>query len=268
MGLVCKGAHYFHAPSQRVFSRRMEADAQLIVILAGTYEAIYEVGTTKKTMRTAAGDIVYWPPGKPRTEANDPTQPTRCISVYFEWPGAPTEPPYAVRDYHRVITHLGNELLAVKNVPAPQGPAHALSDAYLGAMMAEYVRLAQLAQDNIASRVVRYIEEHMSDPVRLTDIARHVGLEVHHFGRKYKALTGVTPMQEVRRRKAQHARGMLMSIASPTLRAIAPRVGIRSESQLSRLLSRYAGTTARELKKMLVLTRVPERAQARGRKKR
>ena len=95
----------------------------------------------------------------------------------------------------------------------------------------------------------------MAESLTLGQLACHVGLEKHHFGRKYKALTGITPMRAVRRRKAEHARRMILSgtllMNDPllNLRNIAKRVGVRDEHQMSRLLTRYVGGSVRELKR-------------------
>lgn len=59
------------------------------------------------------------------------------------------------------------------------------------------------------ARVCRYIDEHLTDPLTLSDLAGHAGLSRHYFSRLFRAVTGDPPMRYLMRRRIEHARGLL-----------------------------------------------------------
>ena len=58
-------------------------------------------------------------------------------------------------------------------------------------------------------RVCRYIDDHLTEPLTLTDLAGHAGLSRHYFSRLFRATTGDPPMRYLMRRRIEHARGLL-----------------------------------------------------------
>ena len=186
--------HLFTAPPQRVMSRRRHEPAELMVVIGGVYKAFYDTAERRESITAQVGQVVYWPERAERLEENDPERPMRCIGIYFKWPAPPRDLPYVVRDRDHLMDLLAYRLLAVKTAPAHPDLAAPVSQAYLNALLAEYVHQAYLSVDSLVARVIRFTEEHIAEPFTLGALARHVGLEKHHFGRKYKTLTGHTPM--------------------------------------------------------------------------
>ncbi len=244
-------ADFFRGPAHRLLSRiRRTAAAQLIVVVSGVYKATYDTPGGPRSLRAEAGDIVFWPAGSEDTDESEPGRPLHCIAIYLRWPGAPAHLPRLVRDTEHVFDLLARRLLAAVHSPSHKAGLGAVADAYLGAMLAELITLAKAAADStLPAQMIRYTEEHIRQPIRLKDLARCAGLEKHHFARKYKQLTGRTPMQEVRRRKADHARRSLLLDPLLTLTSVAPLVGVRDASTLSRLLRRDACVSARDIKR-------------------
>jgi AraC-like DNA-binding protein len=240
--------HFFKSPSRYVSTRRSGEPAEVIVMLGGVYRARIVDKDSSKLLEARSGDIVYWPTGAERVEENDPQQPIRCVALYFEWRNPPEGLPFAVRDHEGIVRILAERLLSLRDYPLPLPPA--VSNAYLSAILAEYVRLVGLIEDGLVAQVARYTEEHMSEPFALKALASYVGLERHHFGRKYKTLTGQSPMQHVRRRRAEHALGLLMLRPKRSLKDVASRVGIGDEHHLRRLLRVLFGFSIRELRRM------------------
>ncbi len=240
--------HRFTSPAKAVRSRRADERAELIVITGGVYRAFHSRRSgCEPLVEARVGDVVYWPEGGERDEVNDPADPTRCVSVYFRWADPMPGLPSLVHDNQQLIRMLADTLLTLKDV-TPPCPSE-IRNGYLAAMLAEYARLSRLLAGHIEREVARYAEEHMSERIRVGDLARHFGLEKHHFGRKYKAQTGRTPMADVRRIKAEHVRGMLATDTRLHLKEIAPRIGVRDEHQVSRLIKRCIGEPVRELRK-------------------
>lgn len=240
--------HFFRSPATRTRSRRQGDPAELIIMTKGIYRARSLSKDNPAPVEARAGDVIYWPPGADRVEENEPAQPTHCLALYFHWLGKPPPDfPRLVHDYDGIIRILGERLLAMRDTPAILPPA--IWDAYTTAILAECFRLATFMSDDLAARVARYIEEHIAAPIQLADLARHVGLERHYFGIKYKSLTGRSPMQHLRRRRVEHAITMLLATPTLKLKVVAARVGIGDERQLRRLIARHATTHIRALRR-------------------
>ncbi len=154
-----------------------------------------------------------------------------------------------MRDSDHLIDRLAHRLLAITHGPAGKALPGDAANAYLAAMLVEFIALAQAVADPLLRRVADYTEQNIDRPIRLQELARYVGLEKNHFGRKYKALTGRTPIEDVQRRKAIYAKHMLLETPSRTLANLAGYVGVRNAATLSRLLTRHAGTSARDIKR-------------------
>ena len=240
--------HLFRSPPTRIRSRRQGDPAELIIMTKGEYHARPLMKTNTAPVVARAGDVVYWPPGDERVEENVPDQPTHCMALYFNWLSPPPNNfPYLVHDYDGIIRILAERLLAMRD--SPWSLPSAVRDAYVTAMLAECVRLTTFLSDDLVARVARFIEEHIAMPINLADLARHVGLERHYFGKKYKSLTGKSPMQHLRRRRVEHAMNILLGNPARKLKDVATRVGIGDERQLRRLIARHAATHIRALRR-------------------
>jgi AraC-like DNA-binding protein len=240
---------FYTGPSQQVLSRQRRSVSQFIVVMGGAYKATVDTARGRQHIRAVAGDVVCWPVGSENTDESEPGKPLRCISAEFHWPGRPANLPFLVRDTGHVIDLLANRLLVLAHDPTRKAMLGAEANAYLSAMLAEYTALARTGAEELVTRVSNYIEEHIHRPIRLAELARRVGLEKNHFGRKYRQLTGRTPLQEVRSRKAAYAKHILLMSPKWTLSRVAEAVGIRDASRLSRLLKQYAGTSARDIRR-------------------
>lgn len=239
------GVHFFRAPAQRTVSRLKGQLATLVVVFSGVYEArLATSGASGAVVRAGPGDVVYWPANADRTEENDPERPTECIVIRFRWPEAPAGLARVVRDTGGLIRMLALRLLAFKEtavtVPIP------VWKAYLPTIMAEHIRLSLEREDPLVARTADYVERHLAEPFKLGDLSAAVGLNRFYLGRAFKRRTGMTPMEFVRRKRVEHAVGMLASNWS-TPRMIAPRVGIADVAQLRALLRRYTGMSVKAL---------------------
>jgi AraC-like DNA-binding protein len=241
-----QGAYFFRAPKTPNRSVRRKTPATLIVMQAGIYRADAGEGPDAVRIEARAGDAVFWPAGADRLETNDGVHPARCIVCQFDWAeDSPALPPL-VHDHERFLTHLANRLVSLHDDPAGLPPA--VANAYLAAMLGEYMRLALVNLPELAALVSRFTEEHMAEPFRLADLARGVGLNPCHLVRRYRAIIGRTPMDYVRRRRVERAIGMLLSNSALDPQSVATRVGLEDVRQLRRLIRRYAGMTLREIR--------------------
>ena len=90
------------------------------------------------------------------------------------------------------------------------------------------------------------VRDHMrtrfADKLSLADVARHAGMSRFAFVRKFKRLSGRTPMEELRQIRLHEARNLILSRDLP-MKAVAAEVGIGDEYQLSKQFRRQFGVS-------------------------
>ena len=91
-------------------------------------------------------------------------------------------------------------------------------------------------------RALAFIEAHISEPIRLVDIAGAAALSPFHFSRSFKKASGLTPMKFVLVCRVNAAKAMLKNPDVQNI-AIAYACGFASESHLSTSFKSVAGMT-------------------------
>lgn len=90
-------------------------------------------------------------------------------------------------------------------------------------------------------RLRDYIETHLDQTIRLSDLARLAGLSDYHLHRGFRASCGVAPHQWITRRRV--ARAKLLICAGEPLAQVAAGCGFAGQSHLSRVFRRATGVT-------------------------
>lgn len=123
----------------------------------------------------------------------------------------------------------------------------------LNGAQGEMVRQIGLADSRMAQvgRAIRQIRDHVSQPMRVDELARIAGMSVTSFYPHFRSVTSMTPIQYQKQVRLQTARSLLMS-AARDVADVAFSVGYGSPSQFSRdyrrLFGRPAGTDGRTLR--------------------
>ena len=60
-------------------------------------------------------------------------------------------------------------------------------------------------------QAVRWLAEHYDQPIRIVDLAAHVGVSVPTLNRHFRALTAMSPLQYQKRLRLQRARVELLA---------------------------------------------------------
>lgn len=90
--------------------------------------------------------------------------------------------------------------------------------------------------------VREFIEERLSDEIRLDDLAGVVRLSRFHFARAFKSSLGEPPHRYVMRRRIERAKDLLVRTSLP-INDIALATGFRSASQFNRAFKDFVGIT-------------------------
>jgi AraC-like DNA-binding protein len=113
----------------------------------------------------------------------------------------------------------------------------------------DFLRLGQEGSDRARRlpprqlrRVTEYVIEHLSEAVRLGELAAIVGLSQSQFGRAFKASTGLSPHQWQLNARIARARELLLSGAL-SLSEIALITGFAEQSHFTRVFKSVTGTS-------------------------
>ncbi|UFQ16571.1 MULTISPECIES: GlxA family transcriptional regulator [Streptomyces] len=90
--------------------------------------------------------------------------------------------------------------------------------------------------------VTAWMEAHLHRPLTLTEIAAHAGLGVRALTRRFRADTGLTPLQYLLRLRVQRAQRLLERTDDPVER-IATRTGLGTPANLRHHFQRSTGTS-------------------------
>jgi AraC-like DNA-binding protein/mannose-6-phosphate isomerase-like protein (cupin superfamily) len=208
---------------------------ELIVMLAGTLH----LEMRGETVEAHAGDVLHYPAGWVHDETMSATDPVEHHFIGFLWPAWTDDLPLAVHDQQGRIGTLAKWLYQEREAP---GPGKAAADAaFMQAIIAEYVRLGAAGEQPLVARLRAHMRRRLTASLTLDDLAAYARISKFHLVRRYKELTGRTPMQDLRHLRVQAARDLLLTTDLP-LRQISQQTGLRDEQHLSRLFRRIFGT--------------------------
>ncbi|MFI5619778.1 GlxA family transcriptional regulator [Streptomyces sp. NPDC051567] len=88
----------------------------------------------------------------------------------------------------------------------------------------------------------RWMEECLDRPPALSDIAAHAGISVRSLNRRFRADTGITPLQYLLRARVRRAQWLLEHSGTP-VDLIAARTGLGTPANLRHHFQRFNGTT-------------------------
>lgn len=99
-------------------------------------------------------------------------------------------------------------------------------------------------------RLVDYVEDHLEQPISVSELAAEVGVSVFHFVRLFKLAFAVTPYQYILQRRVERAR-ILLSHTTHSIEMVGFKCGFNSGSQFSQTFSRIVGQSPSAFKKSL-----------------
>ncbi len=88
-------------------------------------------------------------------------------------------------------------------------------------------------------RAIAFIEKKLPRRLSVATIAKTAAMSPSHFAHRFRALVGLSPMQYVKMRRLEQARGLLLELAPVS--GAADRVGYASASQFARDFKRHYG---------------------------
>jgi AraC-like DNA-binding protein len=92
------------------------------------------------------------------------------------------------------------------------------------------------------SRAIEFVDEHLSEPIGLADIASSAGLTRMHFASQFRRATGMRPHEYLLRRRIDHAQHLLRESKHNVL-DVALSCGFRSQAHFTTVFKRLVGDT-------------------------
>ncbi len=214
---------------------------ELIVVLGGKMR----LETAEVTVEVERGDVLFYRAGMAHKETSDPGNPVNTLYIAFKGRGAViTDLPLRLRDDDARVRQMVAWLVRDHQSglsPASQTPL-------LSAVLGELQRLREPSEDPWLIRLRDYMQQHHAQSLTLADLAREGGLSKFAFVRRFKRLSGQTPMKELQRLRLNQARALLLTSGLP-VKVIAPAVGLTDEYQLSKLFRKHFKLSPSELRK-------------------
>jgi len=195
-------------------------------------------------MRLDTTEALWVPAGEIATHLT--TAPaTQFVLLGASWAGAAPETRHPIRDAAGRLRELSQWLQMERQAAFPGADGY--RSALLELMVREWRRLAIDETGALEKRLRAFVLEHLDRPLTLDQLAQHLGMGRYHLCRKYREVTGASPMHAVRAVRIEQALELIRGTSMP-MRLIARQVGLRSEQHLSRLLRLHYDVGARDLR--------------------
>jgi len=215
---------------------------EMIVVTAGHED----VAVRDAKLRAGVGDILMFKPGVAHEEWSLLSDPVQSYFLNFWWPGDTSDWPLHSVDEQGRIRLLSSWLHAGRDAAAPE--VRAAEEAFFLAVIREFSRLRGRQEEPLVAAIRHFVRQNIGTPLTVDQLARHAGISKFHFIRRYRQLTGRSPMEDVRMIRIGHARDMILTSSLP-LKAIAPLAGLGDEISLYRLFRRYLKMTPGQLRR-------------------
>jgi AraC family transcriptional regulator len=217
-------------------------------------------GSARSTLRNASRKLVFVPSGHEFYEWQDPRALTRVTYFYFDCANQHVrseldnvETSFAPRLYFEDPA-IWNTAIKLKGlIERPKTEDRLYVEALGAVLVHELVRLShgtprieQRVRGGLAAWqqriIIDYIEEHLTEPIELTVLARLVRLSPYHFCRAFKKSFGLPPHQYHSSCRIEHAKTLL---AKPkcSVTEIALKVGFNETSSFTRAFRKATGLT-------------------------
>lgn len=95
-----------------------------------------------------------------------------------------------------------------------------------------------------------YIHMHLEERIATSQLAAHAGMSVHHFTRRFKHFTGITPQEFIKHYRLEEAK-RLIEHTHFSIVEISYRTGFSSQSHLTKAFNKKYGMPPRRFREML-----------------
>jgi len=246
-GLMVTAMGYYPCAFKHAMKRQNHPDHILIFCTEG--RGLLNIDN--KTIKISSGDFIYLPSGSTHSYSADKQDPWTIYWLHFDGSLAHQFYQYLkLPDYHINIGVQPRVIRVFDGVAALRHSSHNVSEFIQGghqiqALLSYVALLAQQRQpysdkglDWESTRAL--MQQHIHGQLKLETLAATAQLSKFHFMKKFKALTGESPIQYFINMKMQRACYLLDS-SSRTIRQVASELGYEDAYYFSRLFKKTIG---------------------------
>lgn len=258
------GVHLVHAdlypcaPAWRIATKRLEYDG-----LFHIWKGHGWIEIDGHRLDALPGDIFLSRRGRRFAAGHDPKHPFTVLSTGFSLRDAAGADPLRTLPAPDRLRPDGDGATRLREGFLRVVAARAEATSWSGAaargavlcLLAEFLRLAATLpadasataggvapppDETRAAAVIAHVDRHLAERLTSAALARVAGLTVAHFAVAFRGWTGLAPMEFVRRRRIEVARGLLGESDAPVER-IAERVGFPDPHHFNRVFRALVG---------------------------
>ncbi|QHT62314.1 helix-turn-helix transcriptional regulator [Paenibacillus lycopersici] len=233
-------------------------DYELVYFPEGT-GSVYEIGGAPHRLDSPC--FVFTRPQESHRYVFDVERNTRHLFVHFDYePFRRRDERFAAllqQNFHLLPARHGSlvagimqQIIVVAGYQSPHWKRRlsALVAAALEELAAYAGNTPEFASESYPvqiSRGIAYIEEHVTEPITIEQVARHAGWSHEHFTRVFVAAVGVSPKRLLLERRLRHAEELMLH-GNLSVKQVAYRSGFGDEHHFSKIYKRIRGITATE----------------------
>ena len=210
-----------------------------------------------------AGEVILLPQGTEHFYASDPKTPWTLFWVHFQGASTGIFLQYLGFRESRPVTNAGVSpglMAAFTNLMEVRRTGYS-TRAFINASNQLRHIFSQMALEISAQRgqgrggfelsqVQAFMRDNIDQPLNLDQMAATVHMSKFHFSKRYKAMTGYSPVKHFQNMKIEHACSLLDS-SDLTVSAIADQLGYDDPLYFSRLFRKTIGVSPRSYRKSI-----------------
>ena len=228
---LIKTGHFQAKPGWHVGPNVLPFHAMMVVTKGKTYLLIDDGKITIQR-----GDVLLNFAGNRYEQYTDDDDPFESYFVCFSLESYSRKSPIKTRDMNGRISLLMRWLFEESRASSPHSKT--ICNSFLHTLLAEFLNTLSPREDPLVTSTRDFMRSRLDECLTLEHLADNVHLSKYHFLRKYKQLSGITPMEELRRLRVEHALGLILTTHSP-LKVIARESGFANEYALSHMIRKY-----------------------------
>jgi len=222
-------------PSWKLKMHSHEDTNELIIAIRGQERILTDDG---QEIVISPGDAILFPKTRSHEEYNNTKNMLETIFLSFH--GDVGNEFLVSHDPGSRLRFLAHEIYRLNHIQNPL--IEDLRQSYLKTILGEFFLLNQTGDNDIlVTKIKEYIHRNLAKTIRVEDLAKVAYMSKYYFIRKYKSLSGVTPMEEVRQMRLNEAKKLLYATQMP-LKQIAEMTGFNDEYIFSKNFKRFFGS--------------------------
>ncbi|MDD5687552.1 MAG: AraC family transcriptional regulator [Elusimicrobia bacterium] len=207
---------------------------ELVIVTKG----LMHVEILGKNIHANAGDILFYQAGIAHKEQSDHKKPVETVGFTWKEKRKVNFP---------VLTHdINGKICVLSKWACEQGQISYPYKRLQQENIFEVIRieLIKIIESEVENQLVSKVKSFMlgnlnlDKSMTLDNLANYVHMSKYHFIKKYRVITGRTPMEDLRNIRLEVAKDLFLTTCMP-IKAVATKVGFSNVFIFSRLFQKY-----------------------------